>query len=151
MTAGVLECPAPVNRWPVYALLSANAISTIGNMLTAIGLAGLPLWPIALVDRFQVILAALFVMGASIGPISPLVMTIMHERVPAELRGRVFGALTAIASASIPLGILIIGIMIELLGLQPTNITMGVAYLAIALTTLINPAFKQIEKVSAVA
>ena len=33
MTAGVLECPAPVNRWPVYALLSANAISTIGNML----------------------------------------------------------------------------------------------------------------------
>jgi MFS family permease len=116
------------------------------TLLTAIGLAGLPLWPIALVDRFSVILVALFAMGASIGPISPLVMTIMHERVPAELRGRVFGALTAIASGSVPLGILMTGFLIELLGLQSTIITLGVAYLAIALTALVSPAFREIEK-----
>jgi MFS family permease len=120
------------------------------TLLTTICLAGLPLWPIALVDRFSIILVSLFVMGASIGPISPLVMTIMHERVPAELRGRVFGALTAIASGSVPLGILMTGFMIEVLGLQSTIITLGVAYLAIALTAFFNPAFREIEKPAAI-
>jgi MFS family permease len=109
-------------------------------------MAGLPLWPIALTDTFPVIVAALFVMGASIGPISPLVMTILHERIPAELRGRVFGAMAAIASGTVPLGIVIVGFTIEGIGLRSTLITLAVAYLAMAATAFVNPAFRQIEK-----
>jgi MFS family permease len=116
------------------------------TLLIAIVMAGLPLWPIALTDTFPVIVAALFVMGASIGPISPLVMTILHERIPAELRGRVFGAMTAIASGTVPLGIVIVGFTIEGIGLRSTLITLAVAYLAMAATAFVNPAFRQIEK-----
>jgi MFS family permease len=116
------------------------------TLLTAIVLAGLPLWPIALTDAYPVILVALFVMGASIGPISPLVMTILHERVPAELRGRVFGAMTAIASGTVPLGIVIVGFTIEGVGLRSTLVVLAVAYLAMAATAFVNPAFRQLEK-----
>ncbi|HEX5164542.1 MAG TPA: MFS transporter, partial [Thermomicrobiales bacterium] len=116
------------------------------TLLVAIVMAGLPIWPLALVDAFPVVIGALFVMGAAIGPISPLVMTILHERVPAAFRGRTFGAMTAITSATIPLGIVITGFAIELLDLRMTLLVLAAIYVAVAATSFVNPAFRQISQ-----
>jgi MFS family permease len=116
------------------------------TLLATIVMAGLPIWPLALVGAFPVVIAALFVMGASIGPISPIVMTILHERVPAEFRGRTFGAMTAIASATIPLGIVITGFAIELLDLRATLLLLAIAYIAVAASAFVNPAFRQMNQ-----
>lgn len=206
MTASVAETvqagQPPIDRAPVYALLSANAISAIGNMLTTITIpwlvlemtgsavrtgisgifAGLPLTIVGiiggtLVDRFGfrrmsiaagiasgvtvaaipllhltialdvsvlVTLIALFAMGVAIGPISPLVMTIMDERVSAAFRGRVFGAMTALTNVSIRLGIVLAGFAIALLGLRTTVLILAVAYLAMAVASMITPAFRDL-------
>jgi MFS family permease len=51
--------------------------------------------------------------GFAAGPINPLLFTVQTEIVPAELRGRVFGAIRAGAWAAIPLGILLGGLVVS--------------------------------------
>ena len=69
-----------------------------------LGLATLPPLPIAL--------AVLATAGLAAGPINPLVFTVLTEVVPKDLRGRIFGAVRAGAWASIPLGVLLGGVIV---------------------------------------
>ncbi len=69
-----------------------------------LGLATLPPLPIALV--------VLAVAGLAAGPINPLIFTVLTEVVPKDLRGRIFGAVRAGAWASIPLGVLLGGVIV---------------------------------------
>jgi MFS family permease len=117
------------------------------TVLTAICVAGLPLWIVAGFEALAIVLLALFVMGLGIGPISPIVTTAMHERVPAELRGRVFGAWMAIAMSSIPLGILVTGFIIEAIGITATIVVLATAFLGVIASAFLNPAIREIEHV----
>ncbi len=54
-----------------------------------------PLW---------VVVPAGFVGGLLFGPINPLASTVIQEHTPPQMLGRVFGALTALAQAGIPIG-----------------------------------------------
>ncbi|NJM09008.1 MFS transporter [Candidatus Gracilibacteria bacterium] len=60
-------------------------------------LVGVPIWLLLLNSSFMVTAFALMCSGFGAGPVNPLVMTLIQERVPPQLRGRVFGVLTAIA------------------------------------------------------
>ena len=89
--------------------------------------------------------------GIGIGPINPILGTLGYERIPPELRARVFGALTAGVMAGAPIGALLAAACVELGGLQATLIGFGVVYLVCTLSPLVVPAWRGADRRPATA
>jgi MFS family permease len=106
--------------------------------LTYLALATLPSLELALV--------VLLVTGIASGPINPLLNTVMFELVPAELRGRVFGAVRAAAWAAIPVGALVGGLVVDAIGIAATFLTIGVCYALVTAYGFFNPAFRALDR-----
>lgn len=87
-----------------------------------------------------------FLSGIASGPLNPLISTIEYERVPAHMRGRVFGAVTAGAMLMLPLGALFAGFAIERFGLSSTLLIVAGAYLLTTGAMLFNPAMREMEQ-----
>jgi predicted MFS family arabinose efflux permease len=85
-------------------------------------------------------------MGVTGGPLNPILMTVRQERVPAELRGRVFGTFGAIAYLAIPAGMLVGGVMISALGEARTLVVMGSLYMVLTVTMVWNRALNGMER-----
>lgn len=77
---------------------------------------GLPFWILTLSPPFPIALTALAVTGLAAGPLNPIIQTVMFERVPRQMRGRVMGALTSAAYVAMPLGMLLAGFISERFG-----------------------------------
>ena len=103
-----------------------------------LGLATLPPLPIALV-----VLAAA---GLAAGPINPLTFTVLTEVVPKDLRGRIFGAVRAGAWSSIPLGVLLGGVIVGTFGVAATFLAIGVLYSLVVAYGFFNPAFRAMDR-----
>ena len=137
------------------ALAGALAYSAVGHRLprrrTFLGcFAFVPVGYLALatLPSLPAALAALAVMGFAAGPINPLLFTVMTEIVPAQLRGRAFGAIRAGAWAAIPLGILLGSLMVAAAGVAATLLTMGLLLAAVVGYGFTNPAFREMERAS---
>ena len=59
-------------------------------------------------------------LGSVIGGLNPMLVTIRHQRIPTELRGRVFSTFSAIASGAQPLGMVLGGVSVDSIGLVGT-------------------------------
>ena len=59
--------------------------------------------------------------------------------------GRIFGALTALAQAGIPIGAVLAGVVVQQAGLVPTILGMGVIYLLMPLGMFFNRSLRQME------
>jgi MFS family permease len=101
----------------------------------------------ATVPPLPVTLAALAVAGLAAGPINPLIFTVLTEIVPGQLRGRVFGAVRAGAWASIPLGILLGGVLVGVIGVAAMFLVVGIGYAAVVGYGFFNPAFHELDRV----
>jgi MFS family permease len=99
-----------------------------------------------LVPILPVLITWQIVAGLAIAPINPLIDTIIQERIPAEMRARVFGTINAGVLAGIPLGTVVSGYLAAWIGLQMTLIVIGTVYLATTLSLLLNPALRKMEK-----
>jgi MFS family permease len=113
-------------------------------ILAVIGF-GLPLWVLATLPSFAIALVMSFIMGLVIGPVGPMIMTLYHERVPAELRGRVFGTRAALDTLSIPFAALFTGVIVQGIGLQITLIGFAVAFLIVTAGAALAPIFKTLS------
>ena len=100
---------------------------------------------IATQPSLPVALLALAIGGLASGPVNPLLFTVISEVVPVDLRGRVFGAVRGGAWASIPLGILIGGVLVESAGVTATFLGIGVCYVLVVSYGFINPAFGELD------
>lgn len=109
---------------------------------------GLPFWLLASLPPFPATLAALVVSGVASGPINPIIYTVVYERVPRAMLGRVFSAVTAGAFLAIPLGVLIAGYLIDALGIQITMIGVAASYLVVTLSLTLNPAMTTMDRAS---
>lgn len=116
-----------------------------GLIILAIIGFGLPLWVLAALPSFAVTLVMSFIMGLVIGPIGPMIMTLYHERVPAEMRGRVFGTRAALDTLSIPFAALFTGIIVQGIGLQITLIGFAIAFLIVTAAAALTPIFKTLS------
>src|SRR4051794_20889117 len=79
-----------------------------------------PFWTYAGFPPLPVVAIASFSASLALAPLNPLLMTILQERVPLELRGRVFGLLLTLILAAAPLGLLIAGFALDAIGLRAT-------------------------------
>jgi MFS family permease len=91
-------------------------------------------------------LAVLAIVGLASGPVNPLIFTMVSEIVPVHLRGRVFGAVRAGAWASIPLGILLGGVLISAIGVAATFLGIGICYALLVAYGFFNPAFREMDR-----
>ena len=100
---------------------------------------------LALTPSLGVLVVAGFAGGLLFGPINPIASTVIQEHTPPQLLGRVFGALTALASAGIPIGAVLAGVVVQRAGLVPTIVGMGVLYLLVPLGMFFNQSLRQMD------
>jgi MFS family permease len=140
------------------ALLGALAFSAIGHRLprrktfvSCFALIPLMYLTMATGPPLPVALAALGIVGLAAGPINPLLFTMLTEIVPTRLRGRVFGAVRAGAWASIPLGVLVGGLLVGSIGFATTFLIIGVAYALVVSFGFVNRAFRGMDHIRPLA
>lgn len=107
---------------------------------------GLRFWVLALFPPLPVLLVMHALAGIAAGSLNPILATVQYERVPAAMRARVFGTLTAGAFLAMPLGVLITGYALEWVGLRPVLLALGTLYLITTLSLLINPALREMDR-----
>jgi len=103
-------------------------------------------WAFALFLPFSIILIAAAIAGVGAGPLNPIIDTVILERVPADMRGRVLGTIQAGAWVTMPLGMLIAGVLTELLGLQTLLLTLALSYLVTTLSMLFIPVLRELDQ-----
>ena len=136
-----------------FALVGALVFSALGHRLprrhTFVGcfsVAPVMYLLLATLPSFPVALFALALFGLAAGPINPLLGTLQFELVPAELRGRVYGAITAGAWAAIPAGVLLGGVVVDAVGVSATFLGIGLCYFAVTTYGFFNPAFREMDR-----
>lgn len=82
---------------------------------------------------YAVLLAAGLGLGISLGPVNPVISTVLQARTPPALRGRTFGTVTAIALGGAPIGVLTAGLLIEAAGVGWTMTIIAVIFLIVTL------------------
>jgi MFS family permease len=82
-------------------------------------------------------LTTVAVAGLAAGSINPIIGTVQLERTPPGMRARVFGCMGAGAWAAMPIGALVAGMTVEHLGLTPTLLVLGSAYILVVLSPLL--------------
>lgn len=99
-----------------------------------------------LLPVLPLLIAWQIIAGLAIAPINPLIDTVLQERLPVEMRARVFGTINAGVLAGVPLGTFASGYLVAWVGFQVTLLIMGALYLVTTLSLLVNPATKRMEK-----
>jgi predicted MFS family arabinose efflux permease len=97
--------------------------------LIGVGMLSVVFWALSPLPTLIIAMIAIALRGIATGLIAPILGVIQQERVPAELRGRVFGTSQALGTLAIPIGTLLAGYGISTVGLQHTLISMGILML----------------------
>lgn len=93
-----------------------------------------------------VLITATLIASIGAGPLNPIIGAVEFERIPQDMRGRVFGAITAGAGAAMPLGMLIGGVFTERFGVIPMFIGMMIAFFATTISMAFIPAMKEMNR-----
>jgi MFS family permease len=139
------------------ALLGSLAFSAIGHRLprratfvTAFAVAGgPPFFSLAAGLPLSTLVAVFAVSGFAAGAINPLIGSIELERVPPDMRARVYGVIGAGSWAAIPLGAVSAGFASTHFGTTPTLIVIGSCYLLVVLTPLLGGPWRHMAPVPA--
>ena len=89
---------------------------------------------------------AQIVAGLAGGGINPVLSTVMLERVPATMRARVGGVMTAGCWAAMPIGGLGAGLLAEQVGVVPALFGVGTAYLLVTLVPLRPRPWRELDR-----
>ena len=103
--------PLPVTtpmRRPRLAIVALAARHSRPKVLRRGLLLAVPsVWALSTVPPVAVALVAMLVIGLSVVAIGPLILTVLGERTPVALRGRVFGTYATLVNGAIPFGVLL--------------------------------------------
>jgi MFS family permease len=129
LSVGGLVGSLAYGRWGVR-------FSRRGLYVTAMVAVGVPIFAMALLPPFPVMVALAGLTGLIYGPIPPLTNYAMQTRTPESLRGRVVGVLTSVEFAAGPLGYLLVGPLVEAVGLRSAFVGLSVALVAVTFTAV---------------
>lgn len=96
----------------------------------------------AFLPPLPILVIAGFFLGLSWGPFTPLVSTLIQQRVPADRQGRVFGVQTAVFYAAPPLGMVLAGISVENYGVSTTYIVLATILSSTAILALLTKSLR---------
>jgi MFS family permease len=116
------------------------------TLVSAILLMGLPFWVLVAAPALGVTIGALFVAGFALGPPNPLAYSVLQERTPPRMLGRVLGAGVSLSMVGAPVGMVLGGFALEILGLRPTLAGISACYLAVGLLSFLSPALHGLDK-----
>ena len=94
----------------------------------------------------SVLLVTSLAVGLAAGHMNPFLMTVFQERVPRQMRGRVFGLRSALMMSSTPIGILAGGALLETSGLRTTLSVQFVAMLVVVLWMIVSPTLRGVDR-----
>ncbi len=127
------------HQWP-RRVVFVIGVFAIGGAITTL----------AFLPSVIVMVGAMLLGGLISGPNGPLVSTVLQERTPPELRGRVFGTTTAVGFAAAPLGVLVAGYLLDMVGIQATLIGIAVLFMSVTVSLAWDPALRDMDS-SAIA
>lgn len=150
------------NAQALGVIISAGAVGSVAGALLfgALGhrlprratylaawvLVSLALWWVAQLPPFPILAFAVACSGFATGPLNPIIATVSQERVPLEMRGRVFGMIRALAYAAIPIGLMVAGFVVEAAGIRPTLTGIAACYLVVTLAQTLAPALRGLDR-----
>lgn len=141
-----------VSAFAIGALAGVTVYGAIGHRIsrraiwfTAYTLSPGFYWALAIHPSFPVLLPIFALMGFITGPINPLMVTIRHERIPPDMRGRVFASYSAISQLVSPLGIVLGGFAIAGYGFRPTVIALAIAVQILAIGMFFVPSLRMMD------
>ena len=102
-------------------------------------------WVLAMAPPPHAMAGVLALVGLVGGGLNPMLVTISHQRIPADLRGRVFSTFSAIASGAQPLGMALGGTAVDRIGLVPTVLLLGACAQLVGVGLLFVPALKELD------
>src|SRR5215217_3550014 len=129
----------------LYAILGGR-LPRRATLVAAISLLGVPFWILVATPPLGVSLGALFVAGFALGPPNPLTYSVLQERTPPRMLGRVLGAGVSLSMFGAPAGMVLCGYALEILGLRPTLVGISACYLAVGLLAFLSPALHELDK-----
>ncbi len=117
----------------------AASIALLG--LSSAAIAGMAWLPSVVVST---VLTGVF--GFAVGSVNPLVYTLLQERVPPDLRGRIFGTVLGIALLAAPVGMLVAGTSVQALGVRTVFLAVAAVQALVTLSMLFQPALKEMDR-----
>jgi len=124
-----------------YGWISARVSRRNLVRMTLIGSA-ISIVPMAFLPPLPLLIASGFLLGLSWGPFSPLISTLVQQRVPADQQGRVFGVQTAVFYAAPPLGMVASGLSVESLGISTTYFVLAAILSVTAILALLTKSLR---------
>jgi MFS family permease len=137
-----LDAPAFAVLLPVYARETVGTATALGFMVAAFGAGAIvsALTFGAIGDRLprRTTFITLFALN-------PIILTVAQERVPREMRGRIFGLMVAVAYTAVPIGMILAGYAAEVLSVTTTLLIIAILYVTVTTVQLLNPALRQMD------
>ena len=137
------------------AVIGGLIFAAIGHRLprhaTFVGafvLTGFRYWVYALYPPVWVMIVVTLICSIGAGPLNPIIGAIEFERIPSQMRGRVFGAITAGAWLAMPLGMLLGGILTDKLGTFIMMIGLAITFFITTFSMAFIPAMKEMNRKS---
>src|SRR5262249_29002939 len=114
--------------------------------VTMLAVASAAFCTMVLLPPLAVGVVVLAIVGVANGTINPLITTILQERTPPDLRGRVFGSVAASAMIAAPAGMLLAGVAIEAAGLRAVLGAIAATFTAVTLVFLFQPSLRGMDR-----
>ncbi len=102
-------------------------------------------WIVALNPGLPLLIGLFAINGLAAGFLNPILSAVLVERIPADMRARVFGVVTAGVMLGTPLAG-VGGLMVDGIGMTATLVVMGVCYLATTSSLLVIPAMREMDR-----
>jgi MFS family permease len=117
-------CGAVVYGW------IGHRLSRWATYVTAFSVVGAPRFALLALEPSPVwLLPAMAVSGLGSGMLNPILLPVIYQRVPENLRGRVLSLVVAGALAAMPVGTLVAGVLLDGIGLTGVLLAFGGVYL----------------------
>jgi MFS family permease len=142
-----------IAAYGVGGLIGTSIFGALGSRLSrrrvwTIALIGMPLAAaaIALLPPLVVLLLALAALGACPGTIVPLRNTVLQERTPPAMRGRLFSTLQAAQLTVVPFGLLATGLLLDAAGLAPALVLFAAGLALFSTASLLLPVARRLDE-----
>lgn len=129
---------------PLSARFSKRQLVTIVLVGPMVGI-----WPMAMLLPVVPMAIASCLLGLAWGPYNPLMNTLVQTRVPSDQQGRVYGVQMSLFSSVPPIAMLVVGLVVEWLGVRTTYLVLAGLLSAWTVVILRDPSLAEIDRPAA--